>query len=315
MPLLVRQLTPAPPPGTPDGHDTIGLVGATWTGVDGDTWDLMAVGARSGVVILDDGVDGLGAVPRAVTRQDLALGGSLPRWSHAGERIITLPLLMFADDPATFRQIRRGLARSFTRTAPPAGVPRPGVLRITREDGTWRECSAIYLGGMDALPGSSSGATHGTAVVQLLACDPWWYGESTVAITFRAAEQRNYLAPYGTVSPDTTLGTETVEIVGEIPVSPVWTIVGPATSASVAVVGGPSWTVNGVSAGETITIDTARHTVTTQTGANAFARLTFPGSELFALEPGPNRLELTLTGGLPETSRIELTYRPRWETE
>lgn len=314
MPLLVKPQVVVPPPPPPPPPPPGQVVNATWTAPDGSVLPMMDR-TPPGVIILQDGVAGLGAAPRTVTRQSMGTGGTFARWSHSDERLITLPIGILADDATTFLSFRREVTLAFTQTTPPAGIPRPGVLRITRADASWREISCLYLEGLAWTDAPGFGTVQDVAVLQLVAPDPWWYGPQEPALTFEAATGRNYLSPYETVSPDRTLGAATVSILGDAPASPVWTITGPANSVTVRYeTAGPGWTFGAVDAGETITVDVERYTVTDNSGANRIGDLSWPTSSLFQLPPGQTDLLLSLSGGIAGQSGIRLTYRPRWET-
>lgn len=314
MPLLVpRTPTPPPVPEEPPGL-SVPVISAAWTAPDGSVLDLMDAGSDSGVLIRGDGVAGMGAAPREVTRQPVSVGGSLLRWSRAAERIITLPLMIYAPSATELLALRRRVTRAFVQTTPVAGPPRRGTLRVTRADGTWREISGVYLDGLEWEDNAFQGAFYDLIVLQLL-CDPWWVSDEVVELEFGYLEPSNYLNPYETVMPDRTLGAATVSIVGEVPAAPVWTIAGPAVSVTVRYESdGPGWTFGQIGAGETITIDVERRTVTDHTGANRIADLSWSTSRLFEMAPGENRLLLSITGGVAGQSEIRLTYRPRWET-
>lgn len=310
MPLIVTSQQPEPPPPGPATPSE--CVDVTWHAPDGSELPMMARGP--GVHVLAGG-EGWGAAPRATTRRSLAVGGTMARWSHAAERLISLPLHLQAEDEAAMVTLRRRLARLMTQTTPPAGVPRPGTLRVTRADGTWREIDALYVDGLSWTDDTVAGPYIDRPVLQLVAPDPWWYGDATVALEFGPTQQRDYLDPYETVSASTRLGTVELDIAGDVPVSPVWTIAGPADSATVQYPDGPGWTFDtALTAGETVTIDVQQYTVTDATGANRIADLAWPTSTLFTLQPGPQELTLSLVGGVPDESEIRLEYRPRWET-
>jgi len=317
MPLLVPRSVPEPtqPPTTPEPPPSSAFaIGATWTAPDGTTLDLMDQGSETGIMIRGDGVAGFGAVPREVTRIPLPAGGSQVRWSRADERIITLPLMIYAPTPTEFLTLRRRVTRAFTQTTPSAGIPQPGTLRITRPDGTWREISGVYLSGLDWEDQALQGAVYDLLVIQLL-CEPWWRGDTVVELEFGYAAPRDYLNPYETVSPDRTLGEASVTILGDVDALPIWTITGPATSVTVRYPGlGPGWTFGQIDPGETITINVENSTVTDNTGANRIGNIAWPTSRLFTLHPGRNNLLLSITGGADGQSSIRLSYRPRWET-
>lgn len=315
MPLLVSPPTTTPPEVPPPTTEPAQrLIGARWTAPNGEALPLITFGPSAGIRLLA-GADGFGAAPRVVTTQALATGGSIPRWSHAAERLLALPLHFHAPTNGDLIALQRTAARLFLATTPPAGTPTPGVLRITRGDGTWREISALYLDGLSWADDTMLGPQIARAVVQLVAPDPWWYGDTVVALEFGADAGRNYLAPYETVSPNRTLGAATVTVTGDVDVSPVWEITGPATTVTVRyATAGPGWTFGAIDDGETITVDVAASTVTDHTGANRVGDISWTTSRLFTLRPGDNELLLSLAGGLPGQSRIRLTYRPRWET-
>lgn len=287
-----------------------------WLRPEGAALDLTDPG---GGLLVQPGVEGFGAAPRTITRAPKATGGALARWSYSGERLLTLPVAVYADTTEDFLERRRRLTLAIARTAPAAGPPEPGLLRVTRSDGSWREISCIYLEGLAWTDDEGRGRVHDIAVIQLVAPDPWWYGAERAVLRFEPIPPRNYLAPYETVSPDRTIGDRTVNVAGDAPVSPVWTITGPAVSVTVRYAdtstgGGPGWTYGLVDQDETITIDVAAGTVTDQDGNNRVGGLSWPTSSLFELQPGRNLLTLSLTGGQADASAITLTYRPRHET-
>lgn len=319
MPLLVRRTLEVPPDqgdgGTPTTPEPTRLINLTWTSPNGESLGLMMEGNGAGVHVLS-GIDGLGAAPRAVTTQPLATGGSALRWSHVDQRMITLPLHIQAPTNPELVELKRRVISAFLATTPAAGVPTPGTLRVTRSDGTWREIGAVYMDGLGGADETSLSPYVDRAVLQLLCPDPWFYGASSVAADFTTSTTlRNYLNPYETLSTGRTLGEVTVSVTSDVAVSPVWEVTGPATTVTVRYAsGGPGWTYGAISAGRTITVDVERYTVTDETGANRISGIGWPTSTLFRLNPGPNALLISITGGVDGTSSVRLSYRPRWES-
>lgn len=314
MPLLLAPVPVTPPPViTPPPVEAAPppwALGVRWTAPDGSVTNLNEWGRLH---LLTD-VDGFGAAPRETTRADLATGGTWARWSHAAERLVTLPLLIApaADALAT----RRALTRAFLQTTPAAGAPRPGVLRVTRPDGTWRELSALYVDGLSWTEAEGSGVDWASAVVQLVAPDPWFYGPETIALAFSdTTSSRDYFHPYETVAGGRTLGSVTVSVDSDVNVDPVWTITGPAVSVAVRYEpDGPGFTYGALAAGRVITVDVGAGTITDETGANQAAGIGWPTSALFQLQPGDNALLLSIIGGQPGVSGISLRFRPRYES-
>jgi hypothetical protein len=292
--------------------ETTGLINLVWTSPTGQTLPLMSEG--EGVHVLS-GIDGLGAAPRVLTLQPLATGGSVARWSHVDQRLITLPLHLQAANNQELVALRREVVSAFLSTTPAAGVPAAGTLRVTRSDSTWREIQAVYMDGLSGADETTLSPTVDRAVLQLVCPDPWWYGDREVAAEFTdATVDRNYLSPYETISTGRTLGAVLVEVSSDAAVSPVWTITGPAQSVTVRyATAGPGWTYGSIAAGRSVTIDVEKYTVTDDTGASRIDNIAWPSSSLFQLNPGNNNLLVSITGGQDATSAVRLAYRPRWE--
>ena len=311
MPLLVPAPVPPPPPPRPVQPRALEVA---WTAPNGEELGLTHVGPGAGIRLLA-GAEGFGAAPRQVTTQALATGGTYPRWSSAGERLLALPLHFQAATTDELVDLRRMAARLFLATTPPASTPRPGRLRVTRGDGTWREIEAYYLDGLSWTDEWSFGPLMDRAVLQLLAPDPFWYGEIVVALDFGSAPGRSYLTRYETVSPDRTLGEVVVDVEGEVNADPVWTITGPADSTTIRyAASGPGITLGAIAAGGSLTVNVEDKTITDHTGANRVASVAWPTSTLFQLQPGANRLLVSISAGVDGQSGVHLTYRPRYET-
>jgi len=306
MPILIATQTETPPPPPPADTEFLEL---TWTAPNGEVLTITGESLHALA-----GADGFGAAPRALTLRGLGQGGADARWSHAEERLLTLPLDISGETADEYLALKRLVTRLFLATTPRAGRPKPGTMRVTHGDGSWRELQAIYQDGLSWADEGTLGAFRIRPVLVLVAPDPWWYGDLTIGEEFAAATGRNYLSPYETVSPDQTLGSQQVLIESDVEVSPVWTVTGPASSVNIALVGGPELNFGSIASGEVITIDTERMTVTNALGTNRIGGLVWPTSELFLLDPGTNALELSIAGGTAGVSKIGLSYRPRWET-
>lgn len=314
MPLLVQPIAPQTPPVVVTPPATTRYISLRYTSPSGEQIGLSDPSTGPGVHTLA-GIDGLGAAPRALTLQPLATGGTFARWSHVEQRLITLPLHMQADTNPDLVAMKRRLTLAFLATAPGAGVPVSGTLRVTRSDGTWREIGCLYSDGLGGADEGTISPFIDRAVVQLVCPDPWWYGESSVAADFSAAlTARNYLNPYETLSTGRTLGDVSVDIAGDAAVSPVWELHGPATSVTIRYEpSGPGFTYGAISAGSTITVDTQNYTVTDNLGVSRIGNIAWPSSTLFQMRPGPNSLLVSIQGGVTGTSSVRLSYRPRWE--
>ena len=266
------------------------------------------------VVMVEPEVAGLGAAPREVTRTPLSTGGAWARWAYATERVITLPVSVWAPTRDGYRRLIRRVTTAFTASTPPAGTPRSGRLRVYRDDDSWREAWCVYESGLEGEETPGSDATWARRVIQLVAADPWWYGPDIIALRFEPDPTLSYLNPYQTVSPDVQHATHTIDIEGDVPVAPVWTITGPSASLTIRLEHGPGMRLLPLEPGKTIVIDTAAGTITDHHGRDRISLMVWPESEMFTLPPGENGLVLSLLGGIADQSAIELAYRPRYET-
>lgn len=289
------------------------VMAADWYSPDGTVWDLLG-NAPSAPLWTRPGVSGIGAAPRTVTSRALATGGTVGRWSHADERLIAWPLgldvgvgFLGHDD------LWRMFLRSWTATSPAAGVPRYGLLRITRPDGTWRQLSCRYQSGLE-FQGGPDLPGQGSPVLSIVASDPWWYGPSQSALHFGFTAPRSYFDPYETVSPTQTVGAQLITVDGDVDASPVWTLTGPALGYTVSIPG-RSFTYNApLAAGEQVTVDVGARTVTAAaTGASRIGSLTLPGSQLFTLPAGRVLATVDIAGAQPGAA-VDLSYAPRFES-
>src|SRR5690606_41912765 len=67
-------------------------------------------------------------------------------------------------------------------------LPRPGRLRYTYGDGSWREIGAYYLEGLEGDDADAQGIFHRHAVISLVAPDPWFYSEGVRAAKWEYRE-------------------------------------------------------------------------------------------------------------------------------
>ena len=109
-------------------------------------------------------------------------------------------------------------------------------------------------------------------------------------------------------------GTYKVNIEGDAPAYPVWTIIGPATDIRITnKITGQKIQINGeVKIGETITIDTRNYTLAgTSRNENDLWDALSLDSTLFPLSTGANEIE-TVATGLSADSEITATYRQQF---
>ncbi|SBT64214.1 Phage tail protein [Micromonospora sediminicola] len=292
--------TPAPPPVDP------GRPVAVWIAPDGTEWPLTN---DSTLFFTLNAVTGWGAAPINIVADDHPRGGTRVRHIQPQPRTITWPLRVRADTHLELVAGWRALSNAFTQTRRLG----PGRLRIMRPNGDAREILAYYQQGFDGEPGQ--GHTYDTAVLSLYCEDPFWRAVRPLSLPYAYGTAVSYLSPYLTVSPSSVLGTATAVNEGNVEAWPTWTIVGPATAVVATNLStGEAFTLTGtLTAGQVATITTDPPAVRGPGGANWTGKLTWPGAQLWALQPGLNNVEFAVAGAAAGTA-ITLSYVPRYET-
>lgn len=308
MPILVGTLTepnPTPPSGIPQPADP-GRPEAVWIAPDGT--EIQLTSDRELHFTLDS-VTGWGAAPISLVADPHPRGGTRVRHIQPQPRTITWPLRIRATTHMELVAGWRDLATRFTQTRRLG----PGLLRIMRPDGTAREILAYYQAGFAGEPGQ--GHTWDTAVLSLYCEDPYWRAVAPVSTLYSNGATVSYLDPYLTVSPSSVLGATTAVNAGDVEAWPAWTIVGPASQVQATnSTTGEAFTLSAtLLAGETATISTDPPTVRGPAGQNWTGNLDWPSAVLWALQPGLNNVDFTVSGAAAGT-QITLSYTPRYET-
>ena len=272
---------------------------------------------------LAEGVSGLGAAPYTLTSDPHPRGGSRLRHVQPQARTIVWPILVKGSDHQAFTGNWRALATAFTRTLRrgPDGTFQPGTLEVARPDGGVRTIAVYYAEGWDGRGQVATGITWDSAVVTLLAEDPYWVDAVPMRVHRATATPVDYLVPYPSVSSSQVLGDTTVTNPGDVDVWPTWVITGPATAITFtrddtgeAFALTMADTPHGpLLADEKVTVGTDPPRVQSHTGENLIAGLDWPGAVLWSLPPGETPVTFQLDGA--ETgSAVDLLFYPRYET-
>ncbi|MFB7597264.1 phage tail protein [Streptomyces sp. NPDC056160] len=325
MPLITAPVVTPPDPGsgTPPPIDVpeVGYASITYVDPAGRRWPMTDLEADW--YALAEGVSGLGAAPYALTSDPHPRGGTRLRHVQPQARTIVWPVLVKGADHMAFTKNWRGLGTAFTRTLRqnPDGSRTPGILEVARPDGSIRRIQVYYQDGWDGRGQTATGITWDSAVVTLLAEDPYWEDATAVVVHRETGAPQDYLVPFPTVSSSQVLGATTVTNPGDVDVWPVWTITGPATKIvftrddtadsftldMTATAHGP------LLAGETVTVSTDPPRVRSGAGENLVAGLNWPSAVLWSLPPGDTPVVFQLTGA-SAGSAVDLTFYPRYET-
>lgn len=293
------------------------LVGTevTWQGWDNSLWEL--TNPESGVVLVNQGVEGLHLPKfRQWTRQSPAVAGQTFAGSIAEPRTVVLPLLVFQDASSSDwvdhdRKFWRSLhpAREGTLTVSPAGI---GYRRSLR-------CRLVPEDHSFALdPAFAQWAQY---VVTLVADQPFWAGPPVQGGWIGTGGDEFYeeTGPHlVNIASGYTTADASIKNDGDEDAWPVWTIIGPATSAHVGVGDNVLEIPFEVEAGKAVVIDTDPRVQTAieydytevpggyfQNPVDRTADLT--GSVDFAAIPAGGRvpINIAITGG--GTIRVKVT--------
>ncbi|MGW5122961.1 phage tail protein [Streptomyces sp. NPDC004069] len=330
MPLIAAPVTPPDPGGPGDGgggvpipFPEIGFATATYTDPTGKVWPL--TDDQAGWFTLADGVTGLDAVEYEHTTDVQPRGGARLRHSQPQPRTIVWPLYVYGDTHMEFVERWRALATAFTRTLRlgPDGVRPPGILEISRPDGSSRRINVHYQGGFEGQGKQGTGIASDAAVLTLWCEDPYWIDPTPIGVHRETGVLEDFFVPYPTVSSSQVLGATTVENPGDVTVWPTWTITGPASLITFTHAGtGEAFALNpsapGVGhgnllAGEQVTVSTDPPMVRGPDGSNWVGALNWPAATLWGLAPGNNPVTFQLDGSGPD-SAVDLTFYARHET-
>ncbi|MFJ5156309.1 phage tail protein [Streptomyces sp. NPDC088353] len=333
MPLITAPVLTPPDTGGPgDGGGgipipipEIGFATATYTDPTGEVWPL--TDDQAGWFTLAEGVSGLDAAVYEFTTDAQPRGGARLRHAQPQPRTIIWPLYVYGDTHVEFIARWRALATAFTRTLRPGpdGVRPPGILEISRPDGSRRRINVHYEGGFEGQGKQGTGISSDAAVLTLWCEDPYWIDPTPIGVHRETGVLEDFLVPYPTVSSSQVLGATTVTNPGDVIVWPTWVITGPASKITFTHTGTgeafaltPSATGHGnLLAGETVTVSTdppmVRFQDGTPNGANWVGGLNWPAAVLWGLAPGDNEVTFQLDGSGPR-STVDLVFYPRYET-
>ena len=274
------------------------------TGANGDT-----IAFDFTNYILTDGVKGFGIPATSLKIVDSATDGGVLRHVKRGVREVDLPILVIGADRADTESKLRRLGKILQNTAGPSR------LTATYADGTVFYLDLYYMGGGETTFGQDTRETFARCVVTLQAPNPFWTSLNAQTFTVTTGNLGRGLLPKLSslkMTSTSALGTVTVNnTLGDVPSFPVWTVYGPLDSLTVNN-GSVGFTYSAtVTAGSTLTIDTAAGTVVDGLGNNLYANLA-SAPKLFSVPAGTSTIYVNGSNATTAT-QISCTYYPRRE--
>ena len=318
MPILAGLMAPPiPEPPPPVVVPEVGTVSVTYIDPQGGVWPMTDPDLP--YFALADGISGLGAAPVTLTTDPLPRGGVRLRHVQPQARTIVWPVRVQCDTHQEFIDTWRALGRAWTDTLRYG----PGILDLARPDGRRRQIQVRYQDGWDGLGQPGTGITWDTAVMTLMAEDPYFYDPVPVTITRAYGTPADFLSPYPSVSSSQVLGDTTLTNPGDIEAWPTWSITGPTSGATItnsdtgeAFVIDPHAT--GIAhgdllLGETVTVTTNPPGVRGPDGSNWTAALNWPSAALWGLPRGDTNVDFALADAGVGSS-VTAQFFPRYET-
>lgn len=204
------------------------------------------------------------------------------------------------------------------------------VLRYIRNDGSPSDLYVMAVSGLEVDDGGSDGPNAQKFALGLDAVDPYWYGPQ-LSKRFTAGEGGStpwFPFPPLVLASGSVLGNATLNIESDVETWPVWVASGPSSGGlhierdkigkekanPVLELNGAAELVN-----ETVTVDSRPRGDTAKTiigpdlsdgdGTNWFPKTVAGKRALWALKPGPNKLNLILPGATSGVSTIEVFWR------
>ena len=237
--------------------------------------------------------------------------GDVVRFILAQPRPLEVHLLIKGSNPTDYETVRTNLQNAMN---PKLG---DGHFRCQRQDGTvQRDINCRYESGFQGEESwGVSSSVHEELLLAFKAHDPYFYDTLATTLTFTASAPTNFFSITPVLLTGGTIGSGfTLPNNGDVECFPIWTITGPGTNPVLTntTTNKAITTTITLTAGQVLTIDTQKKTVTREDGSNQFSTLSF-ASVLWTLATGSNACTLTM-GGTTAASKIAVAYKQRWNS-
>ncbi len=291
-----------------DVIEDVGTITATWIDPTGTEWPLSDTSDDVGW-FTTSGPAGWDATTYEIVTDPLSRGGEQVRFIRSKPGELTWPIYTGGETHLEYIQRRRAIKRAFTMTVHRST---PGVLRVARPDGTAREISCYYQGGLEG--DSGDGWLWSKDAVSLFCPDGYWRDVNATTVTRAWQVGSDFFSPFPKVSAGLSLGETQINNPGDVDAWPDWTITGPMTALSATnVTTGLSFSLSyALNAGEQVTITTNRPTVRGPAGQNLVQYLDWPNAYLWSLVPDDNSVILNVSGGASGT-KVDMVFHARYE--
>jgi hypothetical protein len=259
--------------------------------------------------ILNPGFMGFN-IPAAEVRIENSAGdGGVFRHAKRGVRSMDIPITVVGDDRADVQTKLRRLGK-LTQN-----VFGPLTLRASYTDGTSLDLKTYYTGGAEGQWGTSAGMTYATWTLSLKAPQPYWQSTTVEQFTVTRGSTGRGLLPQLTklrVSSSQALGAILINNTGDVPMFPIYEVLGPIDDLVIRSGTGEEFSFNAdLDAGETININTETGQVTDEDGVNRYDILN-AAPKLFRIPVGESTVFIEGIN-VNEDTKIDLFYALRFE--
>ncbi|MGW7434726.1 phage distal tail protein [Streptomyces sp. NPDC054849] len=269
-----------------------------------DTLDLNEIADKGLGFQAKTGVTGFGLPPVAVQWLEGAGDGAVYRRRRVLPRDIDIPIEILARN-------RRDLQAHLSRLA--LALAGRCTLTLQNDDGTRWVTDVYRVGGGEFTYGVETiGETEFETVVTFRAPDPYWTSSVTETRQITGATSAPFLSSLSklTVAASQAIGTIQLDNSGDAEAYPIWKIHGPGNTFTAVSPSGDRLRWNGtLTAGQVLTIDTKKGTVTDQSGANRYDQLD-AAPRFWTVQPGLSTAEASLLD-ISSGSRIVCSWQPR----
>jgi len=270
----------------------------------------------SGVPSLVYGSQGLGAAPTSSSSSARLAGhGSTPRGSRLDERDIFLPLRLDTRSMSESNRVREDLLRFLSP------LDKRGLTLRVHVPGRdrWREIPVKYSAGLEGdYDGSYRGNTEAIGL-ELRVHEALWRGEPESQPFQVDAPTKSFLSltePFFPVllADSTVAGRITVNVAGDAPTAPLWTVTPPGEDLLIRhAESGSEFFLEGY-LGETVNLDMSNGRLWSSSdpmGDSLWERVPATRGQMFSMHPGRNTIEFALVGSTADTM-VHVTYAHRY---
>lgn len=269
--------------------------------------DLTELRDDGGLMALS-GMSGRGMPGRTIQWSRGAGRGARFRGARLNSRVLTVPLIIAADDRDRLRSTVEALGMLL--------LDDELVLRQIDESEAWTLVVSWSAGGDWQEHIDTDQRTWLLTTIELTAGDPLWLADTAEQVIISpGTDGRGLIGPGRSLSKlmlsdGQAGGHAVVTVAGSAPTFPTLIVTGPASSLTAIGPRGETYTWAGyLPAGVELTFEHETARVTDQTGASRYPELG-PVPDFWALRPGEQAIQAVLTGST-SASRVTVAWRPR----